>query len=67
MAEKEWFLFVHMDRKYLMGMRTNRPTRSGYWNTTRKYKGIFCGTVWYTVLVGMKKMLVFYHGRATSG
>ncbi|XP_020686768.2 protein CUP-SHAPED COTYLEDON 2 [Dendrobium catenatum] len=63
LGEKVGYFFSLKDRKYPTGMRTNRATNAGYWKTTGKDKEIFH----YGALVGMKKTLVFYKGRAPKG
>lgn len=65
MGEKEWYFFSLRDRKYPTGVRTNRATNTGYWKTTGKDKEIYNSVT--SELVGMKKTLVFYRGRAPRG
>lgn len=64
-SENEWYFFSFLDRKYATGMRANRATKSGYWKATGKDRMVY-DPVTHT-LIGMRKTLVFYRGRAPNG
>ncbi|KAL5230668.1 hypothetical protein ABZP36_029444 [Zizania latifolia] len=65
MGEREWYFFSLRDRKYPTGLRTNRATGAGYWKATGKDREVLNTAT--GALLGMKKTLVFYKGRAPRG
>ncbi|KAE8685414.1 NAC domain-containing protein 37 [Hibiscus syriacus] len=62
--EKGWYFFSHKDKKYPTGSRTNRATMAGFWKATGRDKAVYDNK---SKLIGMRKTLVFYKGRAPNG
>ncbi|KAF5735970.1 NAC domain-containing protein 7 isoform X1 [Tripterygium wilfordii] len=61
--QSDWYFFSHKDKKYPTGTRTNRATMAGFWKATGRDKAVYDKSK----LIGMRKTLVFYKGRAPNG
>ncbi|GJX27679.1 NAC domain-containing protein 37-like protein [Tanacetum coccineum] len=61
--QNEWYFFSYKDKKYPTGTRTNRATMAGFWKATGRDKAVYEKQR----LIGMRKTLVFYKGRAPNG
>ncbi|KMZ58324.1 putative NAC domain-containing protein [Zostera marina] len=65
-ARNEFYFFSHKYKKYPTGTRTNRATAAGFWKATGRDKAVFSTKSKY-IIIGMRKTLVFYIGRAPNG
>ncbi|KAG0462141.1 hypothetical protein HPP92_020617 [Vanilla planifolia] len=66
LGEREWYFFVPRDRRQAYGGRPNRTTERGFWKATGADRPVR-STNDPRKLVGLKKTLVYYHGRAPRG
>ncbi|XP_074582215.1 NAC domain-containing protein 2-like [Curcuma longa] len=64
-GRKEWYFFTPRNRKYPNGCRPDRTTGSGHWKATGADKPIT--PPGSSQPLGIKKALVFYHGKAPRG
>ncbi|XP_014661306.1 NAC domain-containing protein 105 [Setaria italica] len=64
--QSDWYFFSYKDRKYPTGTRTNRATLTGFWKATGRDKAVR-DSKQGGGLIGMRKTLVFYTGRAPNG
>ncbi|KAL1818816.1 hypothetical protein ACET3Z_013685 [Daucus carota] len=65
-GEREWYFFVPRDTKHGSGGRPNRTTVNGFWKATGSDRKIVTLSDPKRV-IGLKKTLVFYKGRAPRG
>ncbi|KAL5984191.1 NAC domain-containing protein [Asimina triloba] len=65
-GEREWYFFVPRDRRHANGGRPNRTTENGFWKATGSDRPIR-SIKDPTQLIGLRKTLVFYQGRAPRG
>ncbi|KAJ3671838.1 hypothetical protein LUZ60_007917 [Juncus effusus] len=67
LGEEKYFFNLN-EAKYMSGSRSNRATSHGYWKATGKEKQIcVTNSRGNQVVVGLKKVLVFYQGRPPRG
>lgn len=64
-GEQERYFFYLRAAKYPTGRRVNRAMGSGCWKITGKEKPVIASKS--NQVVGMKKVLVFYHGKPPAG
>ncbi|KAL3751615.1 hypothetical protein ACJRO7_012445 [Eucalyptus globulus] len=80
LGEKEWYFYCPRDRKYRNSARPNRVTRGGFWKATGTDRPIYSSLQQLNSsnvdvtsikcsnnIIGLKKSLVFYKGRAGKG
>ncbi|CAD5182052.1 unnamed protein product [Musa acuminata subsp. malaccensis] len=66
MGETEWYFYVPRDRRQTSGGRPSRTTERGFWKATGCDRPVRSAAD-PKRLIGLKKTLVFYEGRAPRG
>ncbi|XP_027927348.1 NAC domain-containing protein 90-like isoform X1 [Vigna unguiculata] len=61
---EQWFFFSPRQERETRGGRPNRTTASGYWKATGSPCHVYSSD---NKVIGMKKTMVFYEGKAPSG
>ncbi|CAL9120276.1 unnamed protein product, partial [Musa textilis] len=61
--QREWYFFSYKDVKCPSGTRTNRATAAGFCKATGRDKPVISSSR----VIGLRKTLVFYKGRAPNG
>ncbi|XP_028114700.1 NAC transcription factor 29-like [Camellia sinensis] len=61
---EQWFFFIPRQEKEARGGRPNRLTTSGYWKAIGSPGYVYSSR---NRVIGMKKTMVFYRGRAPTG
>ncbi|XP_022755993.1 NAC domain-containing protein 90-like [Durio zibethinus] len=61
---EQWFYFTPRQEREAHGGRPNRTTTSGYWKATGSPSYVYSSD---DRVIGMKKTMVFYNGKAPSG
>ena len=62
---EQWFFFCPRAEREVRGNRTARTTPSGYWKATGSPSCVFSSSA--NKVIGVKRTMVFYQGRAPSG
>ncbi|KAL2620407.1 hypothetical protein R1flu_000612 [Riccia fluitans] len=68
--ELNQYFYTQKEQKYRHGKRSNRATRRGFWKATGRDKPIYGKMSHrdkYKRIIGYRKALVFYEGRAPNG
>lgn len=61
---EQWFFFIPMQDREARGGRPNRLTTEGYWKATGSPGCVYSSQ---NRIIGMKRTMVFYKGRAPNG